>query len=188
MAELLRKHGIAPGTYYRWKAEYGGMEVSVAKRLKALEEENRRLKRLVADQALDIQMLKDVASKKMVSSRAWRDAADHLAGDYRVSVRRACGALGLARSVYYYRESKRGDGPLREAIRALAQARRRWGYRRIALKLRERGWADNHKRIARIYQEEKLQVRRRNRKRISRGQREVLMRPTGPNRLWAMDF
>lgn len=64
MAELLRKHGIAPGTYYRWKAKYGGMEISEAKRLKALEEENRRLKRLVADQALDIQMLKDVASKK----------------------------------------------------------------------------------------------------------------------------
>jgi putative transposase len=62
--ELLRKHGIAQGTLYRWKAKYGGLDVSEAKRLRALEEENRRLKRLVADQALDIQMLKDVASKK----------------------------------------------------------------------------------------------------------------------------
>ena len=62
--ELLRKHGIAQGTLYRWKAKYGGLEVSEAKRLRALEEENRRLKRLVADQALDIQMLKEVASKK----------------------------------------------------------------------------------------------------------------------------
>jgi putative transposase len=64
VADLTRKHGIAEGTFYRWKAKYGGMEVSDAKRLKALEEENRRLKRLVADQALDIQLLKDVASKK----------------------------------------------------------------------------------------------------------------------------
>ena len=62
--ELLRTHGIAQGTLYRWKAKYGGLDVSEAKRLRALEEENRRLKRLVADQALDIQMLKDVASKK----------------------------------------------------------------------------------------------------------------------------
>lgn len=62
--DLLRKHGISQQTYYRWKAKFGGMEVSDAKRLKSLEEENRRLKRLVADQALDIQMLKDVASKK----------------------------------------------------------------------------------------------------------------------------
>ena len=124
----------------------------------------------------------------MVSSSAWRDAADHLAGGYQVSVRRACGALGLHRSVYYYNESKREDGPLREAIRALAQQRRRWGYRRILLKLRQRGWKDNHKRIARIYREEKLQVRRRNRKRVSRGEREPLMQPAGPNQLWAMDF
>jgi putative transposase len=61
--ELTRKHGVAPGTFYRWKAKYGGMDVSEAKRLKSLEEENRRLKRIVADQALDIQMLKDVNSK-----------------------------------------------------------------------------------------------------------------------------
>lgn len=62
--ELLRKHGIAQGTLYRWKSKYGGMEVSDARRLKQLEEENRRLKRLVADQALDISLLKDVCSKK----------------------------------------------------------------------------------------------------------------------------
>ena len=63
VADLVRKHGIAEGTYYRWKAKYGGMDVSDAKRLKQMDEENRRLKRIVADQALDIQMLKDVASK-----------------------------------------------------------------------------------------------------------------------------
>ena len=63
VADLTRKHGIAEGTFYRWKAKYGGMDVSDAKRLKQVEEENRRLKRLVADQALDIQMLKEVTSK-----------------------------------------------------------------------------------------------------------------------------
>ena len=63
ISDLLRKHGIVQGTFYRWKAKYGGLELSEAKRLKQLEEENRRLKRLVADQALDIQILKDVNSK-----------------------------------------------------------------------------------------------------------------------------
>jgi putative transposase len=63
MPDLLRKHGIAEGTFYRWKAKYGGLEVSEAQRLKALEDENRRLKRLVADLSLDVQILKDVNSK-----------------------------------------------------------------------------------------------------------------------------
>ncbi len=64
MPDLARKHGISEGTIYRWRSKYGGMDVSEARRLKSLEEENRRLKRIVADQALDIQMLKDVNSKK----------------------------------------------------------------------------------------------------------------------------
>lgn len=64
VAELLRQHGIAEGTFYRWKSKYGGLELSEAKRLKQLEDQNRRLKRLVADQALDIQILKEVASGK----------------------------------------------------------------------------------------------------------------------------
>lgn len=64
LAELVRQHGICEGTFYRWKSKYGGLDLSEAKRLKQLEDENRRLKRLVADQALDIQILKEVASGK----------------------------------------------------------------------------------------------------------------------------
>ena len=62
--EISRKHGICEQTYYRWKAKYGGLEVSAARRLRSLEEENRRLKQLVAEQALDIQALKAVLGKK----------------------------------------------------------------------------------------------------------------------------
>ena len=61
--EVCRKHGICEGTFYRWKSKFGGMEVGDAKRLRQLEEENRQLKKLVAEQALDIQMLKDINSK-----------------------------------------------------------------------------------------------------------------------------
>jgi len=62
--ELCRKYGISDATIYNWKSKYGSMSVSEARRLKDLEEENRRLKKLVADYALDIQMLKEINSKK----------------------------------------------------------------------------------------------------------------------------
>ena len=62
--DLCRKHGITEPTFYRWKRKYGGMEVSETKRLKALEEENRRLKQLVAEQALDNRVLKELLGKK----------------------------------------------------------------------------------------------------------------------------
>ena len=58
--DLCRRHGITETTFYRWRTKYGGMQVSEARRLKQLEEENRRLKRIVADQALNLQVLKDV--------------------------------------------------------------------------------------------------------------------------------
>ena len=62
--ELCRRHGITEQTFYRWRKKYGGLRVSEAKRLKALEEENRRLKQLVAELSLDNAMLKDVAGRK----------------------------------------------------------------------------------------------------------------------------
>ena len=61
--ELCRQHGISNATLYNWKAKYGGLEVSEAQRLKQLEEENRKLKRIVADQAMDLVMLKDFVGK-----------------------------------------------------------------------------------------------------------------------------
>lgn len=63
LPDLLRQHGIAANTYYRWKSRYGGLEPSQLRRLKELERENTELKKIVADQALDIRMLKDVNSK-----------------------------------------------------------------------------------------------------------------------------
>ena len=62
--ELCRKYEVSIASYYKWKAKFGGMEVSEAQRLKALEAENAKLKRVVADQALDIVGLKDILSKK----------------------------------------------------------------------------------------------------------------------------
>ena len=63
-SELCRRHGISANTFYRWKKKYGGMDVSEARRLKQLEDENARLKRIVADQALNLQVLKDLLGNK----------------------------------------------------------------------------------------------------------------------------
>ena len=63
-ADLCRKHGISEATLYNWKAKYGGMDVSEAKRLKALEDENAKLKKLLAEQMLDVAALRELLSKK----------------------------------------------------------------------------------------------------------------------------
>jgi putative transposase len=63
-ADVCRKHGVSPATFYKWKAKYGGLEVSDARRLKALEDENAKLKKLLAEALLDNAILKDVAAKK----------------------------------------------------------------------------------------------------------------------------
>ena len=62
-ADLCRKHGVSEWSFYRWRRKYGGMDISEAKRLKALEEENQPLKRIVARQALDIDLLREINSK-----------------------------------------------------------------------------------------------------------------------------
>lgn len=64
LAELCRRHGISEQTFHRWRAKFGGMEINDARRLKQLEDENRRLKHLVADLTLDNQALKAIAAKK----------------------------------------------------------------------------------------------------------------------------
>jgi len=63
-ADLARKHGVSEATLYNWKAKYGGMDVSDAKRLRALEEENAKLKKLLADQMLEASALRELLSKK----------------------------------------------------------------------------------------------------------------------------
>jgi putative transposase len=64
VSDLCRKHGVSDASIYKWKARYGGLDVSEAKRLKALEDENAKLKKLLAEAMLDNAMLKDIATKK----------------------------------------------------------------------------------------------------------------------------
>jgi putative transposase len=78
-ADLCRKHGISGATFYMWRAKYGGMEVSDARKLKGLEEENAKLKKLLAEQMLDVAALKEMLAK---TSDAWLTACSRDLGDY----------------------------------------------------------------------------------------------------------
>src|SRR5690606_17999969 len=123
--DICRKLGITPTTFYRWKAKFGGMEVNEARRLKQLEEENRRLEQLVANQALDIQMLKAVVRKKMVKPAAGRQAVGYLLRTFGVSERRACRVIGLCRSSYRYEPRREEPMELLQELRQIASERPR---------------------------------------------------------------
>ena len=89
-ADLARKHGISEATLYNWKAKYGGLDVSEAKRLRTLEDENRKLKKLLAESDARQRRLEGAVVKKMVGPAAKREAVAHLRGVLEMSERRAC--------------------------------------------------------------------------------------------------
>ena len=89
-ADLCRKHGMSDATFYNWKAKYAGLTVSELKRLKSLEDENRRLKQIVAHQALDNWGAQGVAVKKLLKPKARRIAASYAMEGLGLSERRAC--------------------------------------------------------------------------------------------------
>jgi transposase-like protein len=144
-ADVCRKHGISSATFYKWKAKYGGLELSDAKRLRALEDENVKLKKLLAAAMLDNAMLKDVASKKMVTPAAKREAVAHLRTTFEVSERRACKALGADRTSVRYRSRRADDAVVRARLSELAAVRRRFGYRRLLVLMLREGLVMNHK-------------------------------------------
>ena len=96
--EVCRKMGISEATFYNWKKKFGGMGVTKLRRLRQLEEENQRLKRLVADLSLDKVMLRKL-SKKVLRPAQKRQAVHFLREAYRISVRRGCGLLMQSRTV-----------------------------------------------------------------------------------------
>lgn len=96
--------------------------------------------------------------------------------------------MGIERSSFKYQGRRRDDELLRAALRQAAAKRKRFGYRRLIWMLRRQGWKDNHKRIERIYREEKLQVQRRKRKRTAKGRGQPLDVPSAANERWSLDF
>ncbi|GAC1430248.1 MAG: hypothetical protein NVSMB62_27670 [Acidobacteriaceae bacterium] len=119
--------------------------------------------------------------------RARRQAAGFLQAEFEVSERRACSVVELPRATCRYESLKVEDPKLREDLRQLAAERPRFGYRRLHLMMKRKGWTINHKLIYRIYRQEGLTVRRRIRKRIAGARRQPPDLPTRPDQRWSMD-
>ncbi|MBX4994783.1 IS3 family transposase [Rhizobium binae] len=187
-ADLCRKHGISEATFYNWKAKFGGMDVSEAKRLKALEDENAKLKKLLAEQMLDAAALRELLGKKMVGPAAKREAVTHLKAVMGLSERRACQIISADRKTIRYRSSRPPEVDLRAKLRDLANERRRFGYRRLFILLRRDGEPSGVNRIYRLYREEGLSVRKRKARRRAVGTRAPILVEAKANARWSLDF
>jgi putative transposase len=105
-----------------------------------------------------------------------------------MSERRACRTIGCQRMTVRYRRRRADDSRLRERLVALARERRRFGYRRLLIFLRREGFVVNHKRLFRVYREERLMVRKRRGRKRALGSRTPMPVPARPNELWVLDF
>jgi len=124
----------------------------------------------------------------MVTPAARREAVAHLRLAYEVSERRACSTLGTDRTSVRYRSMRPDDAALRTRLRELASQRRRFGYRRLHILLTREGLLMNHKKLRRLYREERLQVRRRGSRKRALGTRAPMAIPQGANQRWSLDF
>ncbi|TAU35301.1 IS3 family transposase [Rhizobium leguminosarum] len=189
IGEVCRKAGISDATFYNWRKKYAGLMPSEMKRLRQLEEENAKLKRIVADLSLDKAMLQDVLSKKPLRPARKRKLVDTVKADWKVSIRRACSVLKIDRSLYVYKSRRGEQAELKLKIKDICQTRVRYGYRRVHILIKREGWAVNPKRIYRLYKEMDLQLRNKvPKRRVKAKLRADRTEPTHSNHVWAMDF
>jgi putative transposase len=146
------------------------------------------LKKRLTEAEQDQGGIEKFAESKMVGPQVKRQAVDALREGHSLGITRACGLVGISRSLYRYRSRRPDCARLRERIRELAGEKRRYGYRRIHVLLRREGWTVNRKCTYRLYREAGLAVRRRKRKRLGLFERKPLPKPAMVNRSWSMDF
>src|SRR5437762_288509 len=172
LTEVLRHLEVSESSWARWRAQYGGMKADEAKRLKELERENARLKKLLAEAELEKAMLKELAE-----------------GNF--SERFACRVVGQHRSTQRKARVPQpiDDGELRGRLRAIAKAHPRWGYKMATRVVGREGWHVNRKRVQRLWRDEGLkrpaQGRKRRRVRLDTAER---LTARHPNHVWAIDF
>src|ERR1700687_3654345 len=124
----------------------------------------------------------------MVAPPAKREAVARLRSAFDMSERRACRIIGCVRMSVRYHSRRADDAELRQRLRALAHERRRFGYRRLHVLLRREVFIVNHKRLVRLYREERLVVRRRGGRKRALGTRAPMLIPQARNLRWSLDF
>ncbi|MDP3264667.1 MAG: IS3 family transposase, partial [Tabrizicola sp.] len=189
VAEICRKAGISQATYFNWKKKYAGLLPTEMKRLKQLEDENARLKKIVADLTLDREMLQDVIRRKNLKPGRMRELVRGMCSDWAVSIRTACGAIGFDRSTFLYQSRRTDQAAVAKRIREICETRVRYGYRRVHVLLDREGWGINVKKVYRICKALGMQLRHKTpKRRVKAKLRDDRALAVGPNDVWAMDF
>ncbi|WP_458048170.1 IS3 family transposase [Klebsiella pneumoniae] len=186
--DVCREAGISEASYYNWKAKFGGMEASDIKKMKDLEDENRRLKQMFADLSLECRALKDVIEKKPLKPAIKRELVSYLTAQFAMSLRQACRILSLSRTIFRYQPDTQRDEPVIMALTVAAERYPRYGYKRFFQVLRRQGNAWNHKRVHRIYFLLKLNFRRKGKQHLPVRNPAPLATPEAMNQSWSIDF
>ncbi|HAT3652543.1 TPA: IS3 family transposase [Raoultella ornithinolytica] len=186
--DVCREAGISEASYYNWKAKYGGMEAADIKKLKDLEDENRRLKQMSADLSLENRALKDVIEKKTLKPAIKRELVNRMAEHFAMSIHHACRTVSLSRTVYHYQPDTRRDESVINALTEVAERYPRYGFKKLFQVLRRRGNVWSHKRVHRIYCLLKLNFRRKGKQRLSARHSAPLATPEAINQSWSVDF
>jgi putative transposase len=129
-----------------------------------------------------------ISNKKLLTPDVKRRAVQSIMTDHGLSERRACRLADMDRSTFQYKKQAGGDEALRSRLRELTGERRRFGYRRLGILLAREGLEANHKKLYRIYAEEKLAVCRRKGRKRALGTRRPMTLPTRPNERWSLYF
>ncbi|WP_090525768.1 IS3 family transposase, partial [Paracoccus isoporae] len=190
VAELCREHGISSATFYKWRAKYGGMDVSMMSQMKSLEDENRRLKRMFADLSMQADLLREALGKKLTRPAQRRELAAKAVATKGVSISLSCRAFGVSETCYRYSPQRDDENEMiADLLVGLTKVHKTWGFGLCFLYLRNvKGHIWNHKRVHRIYCELELNLRIKPRRRLKREKPEELAVPDAPNMTWSMDF
>ncbi|HDL8287348.1 TPA: IS3 family transposase [Yersinia enterocolitica] len=190
VAELCREHGMSNASFYKWRSRFGGMDASMMARLKELEDENRRLKKMYAEERLKAEIIQEAMGKKVVKPSRRKLMAQDAVKRRNVSVRFACQLFVVSESCYRYQPKLNEENDvIADWLLRITDSQRNWGFGLCFLYLRNvKGFRFNHKRVYRIYCELSLNMRIKPKKRLKRDKPEPLTVPESSNECWSMDF
>ncbi|QBC31820.1 IS3 family transposase [Pandoraea sp. XY-2] len=186
--EVAKRNGVSEASIYAWRKRFGEMVSDDVKRLKTLEAENARLKKMVAERDLEIEVMREISGKKVVSAQVRCEQA-RFAMARGLSQRRACALMQVSRlSLSYTLKMPSKNAPVIEAMRTLSGHYPRFGSRRIRVLLGREGIVIGKDRCASLWAKAGLQVPKKRRRRRISGARPRPHAPAARNSVWCYDF
>jgi len=187
--DICREMGVSTAMFYKWRAKYGGMDVSMMSRMKELEEETRRFKKIYLEQKLKAEIVAEALEKKVMRPSRRREMAKNAVTDRGACIRIACKAFRIIECCYRYeRKFDVENDEVANCLIRLTDNHRNWGGLCYLYLRNVKGFKWNHNRVYRIYKELELNLRVKPRKRLEREKSEALTVPQGINQVWSMDF